>query len=272
MTLNPKFEGVTETLLISLDARCHESIDNKGLIHDPKSIEIAEKIGRHFRQERSVHFTNVGTGMRTLVFDRYTQDFLNRYPDGTIINIACGLDTRYHRLNNNQLTWYDLDLPEVISLRKQLFEPKNNHHYIAKSVLDFSWLNDIPKDKPVFLSAEGLFCYLTEQEAKMIFTEVAKTFPKAEFAIEAISPTMVKKSKHHPSLKGYNTTFKWGVDSGKVIDSWGTGFHFVDESFFMSEPQCKKRSFRVRLMCLLFPYYFGKSMKIFRLRNFQESN
>lgn len=265
-----KLTGVSETLLISLNARCNETVHPKGLINDPKSLEIAKAIGSDFQNAKSVHFTNVGTAMRTLVFDRYTEDFLERYSDGTIVDIACGLDTRHYRLANKTVRWYDLDLPETIAMRKQLFTENERYQFIAQSVLDFSWIDIIPKDKPVLLTAEGLFCYFTEAEVKSILTAVAKAFPKAEFVIEAITPFMVKKYKKHPSLKGYDVQFKWGTKSGKIVDEWETGFHFIDEYFFMNMKECKKRSLRVRIAGLLFPK-FAKSMKIFRLRNYVES-
>lgn len=267
---NTKLTSVPETLLISLNARCNETVHPKGLIKDEKSLEIAEKVGSDFRNAKSVHLTNVGTAMRTIVFDRYTRDFLSRYPDGTIVNLACGLDTRYHRLGNGMQRWFDLDFPEVIEIRRKLFYEDKSYKFISKSVLDFSWMDDVPKDKPVFLSAEGLFCYFTEEEVKTILTEVAKAFPKAEFTIEAIAPFMVKETNHHPSLKGYDATFKWGTNSGKVVDAWNTGFHFIDEYFFMSMQEAKKRSFTVRLLSTFVPK-FAKCMKIFKLRNFIET-
>lgn len=265
-----KLTGVPETLLISLNARCNETMHPKGLIHDKKSLEIAKAVGSDFKNAKSVHFTNVGTAMRSIVFDRYTKDFLKRYPNGAVVDVACGLDTRFYRLDNGKIKWYDLDLPEVIDIRKKLFKENERYHFIAQSVLDFSWMDKVPKDNPVFLSAEGLFCYFTEQEAKNLLLAVAKAFPKAEFCIEAIAPFIVKNSKRHPSLKGYDAHFKWGTKSGKIVDKWNTGFHFIDEYFFINMKECKRRSWKVRLTGMLFPK-FAKSMKIFRLRNYVEN-
>lgn len=265
----PQLSGVPETLLISLNARCYESIHPRGLIKDTKSIEITEKLGYDFRKSKSVMLTNIGTAMRTIVLNRYTEDFLRRFPDGTVVNIACGLDTRFHRLDNGRVRWFDLDFPEVIAIRRRFFTENERYTFIEKSVLDFSWTEQIPKNKPVFLTAEGLSCYLTEEENRSILVAIAKAFPKAEIAIEAIAPFMVKKSQHHPSLQGYNARFKWGINSGKELDAWNTGFKFVDEYFFMKMPECKRRSFIIRLLDLM--PAFAKSMKIFRLRNYEES-
>ena len=63
-------------------------------------------------------------------------------------------------------------------------------------------------------------------------------------------------------MKGQEAQFKWGIKTGREIEDWNTGFHFVSERYFMLE--CKKRTLSIRFMCL-FPF-FGKSMKIFLLR------
>jgi len=35
------------------------------------------------------------------------------------VNIGCGFDTTFERIDNGKITFYDLDLPDVINLRKQ---------------------------------------------------------------------------------------------------------------------------------------------------------
>lgn len=49
-----------------------------------------------------------GVIARTLVFDELVEDFIDRNPDCTIVNIACGLDTRFYRMDNGKLRWYNL--------------------------------------------------------------------------------------------------------------------------------------------------------------------
>lgn len=224
-------------------------------------MEIARALGCDLSPGSESIFTLAGTAQRTVVFNDYTNDFLERYPDGTVINLACGLDTRFERLDNGRVRWFDLDFPEVIAIRRQFFEENERCRFIEKSVLDFTWTDLIPKDRPVFISAEGLFCYFTEQQVREVFARVAEAFDYVEFAVESISPLMVRHSARHPSVKGYDASFKWGVKSGRETDEWNTGFRFAGERFFMKE--CKFRSLAVRLMCL-FPF-FANSMKIFLL-------
>ena len=93
-------------------------------------------------------FTQVGTAQRTVVFNDYTNDFLSRYPDGTVVNLACGLDTRFERLDNGQVRWFDLDLPELINIRRRFSKRVSDTIIYEKSALDFSWLDDVPKERP----------------------------------------------------------------------------------------------------------------------------
>lgn len=254
--------GVPATLFISLRARCLESLAPKGIIRDERSVEIARALGCDISPGSESFFTQVGTAQRTVVFNDYTNDFLTRHPNGTVVNLACGLDTRFERLDNGQVQWFDLDFPDVINIRRHFFKESERYRFIEKSALDFTWLDDVPKDRPVFITAEGLFCYFTEEQVRELLTRIAEAFANVEIVIEAINPFMVKHTDKHPSMKDQTATFKWGVKSGRELDDWETGFRFVSERYYMLE--CKKRALSVRFMCL-FPF-FGKSMKIFLLR------
>ncbi len=180
-----------------------------------------------------------------------------------MVNLGCGLDTRYHRLNNNKVQWYDLDVPEVIELRKNFFQESEKFHFIGKSVLDFSWNEEIPQNKPILFIAEGLFMYFTEDEVKSILKNIANNFPNAEIIFEAMSPFIAKNSNKHADVKKYDAVFKWGIKSGKEIDNWNIGAKFIREHFY--NRHLDKMPFSMRMMFRLLPF-FRKSMKIVHLK------
>jgi O-methyltransferase involved in polyketide biosynthesis len=78
----------------------------------------------------------VFTLMRVREFDRCALAFLGEHPAGVVVDIGCGLDTRFERLDNGQLEWVGLDLPDVIALRKQLLPEMPRTRLIACSALD----------------------------------------------------------------------------------------------------------------------------------------
>lgn len=72
---------------------------------------------------------------RCMRFDIIVRDFIQRHPNGTIINIGCGLDTSYERINDQSILWYDLDLPDVIELKKKFVKESVNRKFIASSFI-----------------------------------------------------------------------------------------------------------------------------------------
>jgi O-methyltransferase involved in polyketide biosynthesis len=126
-TTKPNLSGVAETLLITLYIRAMEFRRPDALIKD----ERAETLVRQLDQETlrktlalTDDFSRVAVILKGREFDRFAQHFLTRHPDAVVVHIGCGLDTRFERVCSEQpdsgwVEWYDLDLPDVIELRRQ---------------------------------------------------------------------------------------------------------------------------------------------------------
>ncbi|PID52243.1 MAG: methyltransferase [Candidatus Moraniibacteriota bacterium] len=261
--IKPQLGNVPETLLIPLRARSNETKLENGIISDPKSVEIVQKIESNTKEKGEVSMSSQkGVAVRTEILDELTQKFLKKNPDGTVVNLGCGLDTRYYRLHNNQVRWFDLDVPEAIALRKNFFTPTEKYQFISKSVLDFSWNDVIPQDKPILFIAEGLLMYFTEAEVQSIFTNIAKQFPGSEMIFEAMSPFVAKNSSKHADVKKYDAEFKWGIKSGTEIENWNIGVRFITEYFY--NRHLDKMPFVMRFMFTL--PFFKKAMKIVHVK------
>ena len=105
-----------ETMLQSFYARAQYSLSSKHKFYDAKAVEIVNKIDYDFSKAEKDRTMSGGVLARTIVFDELVGEFITQNPDCTVVNIACGLDTRVHRVDNGKLRWYNLDLPEVIEL------------------------------------------------------------------------------------------------------------------------------------------------------------
>jgi O-methyltransferase involved in polyketide biosynthesis len=229
----PRLKNVPQTMLIPLRARYLETKRPGGIVHDPKSVEILDRIEHDFSGENEVSDgSRKGVSIRTEILDEQTNSFLEEYEKAVVVNLGCGLDTRFHRLDNGSALWFDLDMPEAIALRKHFFKETDRHRFISKSVLDFSWIEQIPKDRPRLFIAEGLLMYFSESEVKTLLRTLRDEFPQAEMLLEAMSPFIAKRSAKHPDIKNYNATFKWGIKSGKEIERWGIGAKFIDEFYY----------------------------------------
>jgi len=185
--VKPNLDGVSETLLISLWARAQV------IERDRYAKELVQRIDYDFSRFEKWKKPLGYTLFRTNIFDNEVASFLISHPDAVIINIGAGLDTRFFRIDNGKIIWYELDLPEVIALRKQLIQETERHRFISGSITDKQWVNEIQeKNRPTLFIIEGVLMYLKESEVKKFFKCAADNFPSAEVVVEIAGPFYTK--------------------------------------------------------------------------------
>jgi len=132
--------GVAETLLIPLYVRAIESQRSDALLKDMKAVALVTQRDSDFSRIKQIKMDEddqVALILRNREFDRYARDFMARYPEAIVVHIGCGLDSRFERLDNGHVEWYDLDLPEVIELRRKFIgDEGERYHFLACSVFD----------------------------------------------------------------------------------------------------------------------------------------
>lgn len=117
-----KLEGVSETLFITLYIRGKDAMSKKPILNDLKSLEIMRQIDYDFEKFKKSKASYHGTLARICVMDRQVKKFISEDPNCNIISVGCGLDTRFERVDNGKIKWYNLDFPDVISARDFFFE------------------------------------------------------------------------------------------------------------------------------------------------------
>ena len=261
-------KNVAETLLYPLISRYVETKKENGVIKDPKSIEIIEALDYDVKNTKLFPISQLGACLRTIIFDEAVLDFIGKNPDSVIVNLGCGLDTRFPRVDNNQILWFDLDLPEAIKIRKKFFPETSHHRFIAKSVLDSSWADKVPKDKKLFIIMEGLSFYLTEEENRKVIAIIRKNFRDAEFYMEAFDPFFITMCSYiktkDPLDKKASGLLKWGIKNGKEIESWEQGIRYIGEEAVVDKGRERFSLFN-RIMFSLIPV-MRKMTKIVRLK------
>ena len=196
------------------------------------ALEIMDQIDYDFSKFKNQEPTQVSVAVRTELLDNAVKAFIDKYPTTTIINIGCGLDTRFLRVDNNKIYWYDPDLPEVISIRKQFFSESGRHKMIAKSVFDYSWIDDINANEHILIIAEGILMYLTEQEVKDIMSKLADAFKEAEMLLETTPASLVKQNEKQDLIKDQyqiEARLQWGIKKGKDIEKLNSNIEFIED-------------------------------------------
>ncbi len=240
----PGLNGMSETLLLTLYIRTMESRRPDALLKDERAVALVNKISDDgtydFSRFRLLHLSEANKLIITLrnrQFDCCIRDFLTCHPDAVVVHIGCGLDARFERVDNGQVEWYDLDLPHVIELRKQLIGgERERYHLLGYSVLDDTWLGAVSahRKRSFLFVAEGVSMYLKEEQVKSLVTMLYKNFLGADFVLDAYSPLHNLRSNLQTSALRWHCY--WGVWHGEELERWSEVIHLLEEWGFFDDP------------------------------------
>lgn len=236
-----------ETLLITLYARVYGL--PREIFDDPKAREILASVEYDFARLRVKPGTLVTVCLRAKRLDQYVREFLAEHPEGRVLHLGCGLDSRCIRAGNGQADWYDLDLPDVIELRRKFYEEASHYHMLASSVVDPRWLDAVARDeRPTIVVAEGLLMYLDEAQVKNLLLALKALFPGCRMAFDAFSQFTASRVHRNPSLRQTGATIRWGIDDPHAIESWAPGIRLREEWCFDQSDDIPRMKAFYRLM------------------------
>jgi O-methyltransferase involved in polyketide biosynthesis len=226
---------VSRTLLIPLYYRALESRRPDAMIQDPKAVELISRLDCDFSKIQELKNEQIFYLLRMREFDRMARAFLADHSDGVIVDMGCGLDTRFERIDNGQLDWYGLDLPEVIDLRKELLEEMPRSHFIGCSILDLSWMDALNSQagRHFLFLAEGVLVYLEESDVRHLVKALAESFPGAELACEVYSPFVLRA---HPRPEAVAQPH-WGLKHDRDVEAWAPGIHLLSQFNYFAKPE-----------------------------------
>lgn len=235
--LTVELGNVQKTLLLPLWGRAVETQKTKPLLIDKTALEIINKIDFDFSKftNNITELSKMGWVIRSLYIDRIIEQFLIKHPKATIVNIGCGLDTTFERIDNGKLYWYDLDLPDVIELRKQFIQENDRRKFIARSFLDYEWLDQLKIEDNILFIAAGVFYYFDEHQIIDFFNKTTEHFSYVEFVFDASSPLGIKianKMVIKSSGMDEKSFLKWGLKRAKDLQLLNNKMEIVDECVF----------------------------------------
>src|SRR5512144_3251529 len=219
-----QFTKEKETMLMTLSGRAIQSQWKEPILRDP----WAEEAMRHIDYDLSKQLTGVASwslwkhigptiiATRAATFDQLTTRFLADHPDAVVLQVGCGMDSRAFRVNPPAgVEWFDVDYPDVIDLRRQLFPTQDHYHMIGAPLDDLRWLDEVPRERPGLMIAEGVLHYLSEMEVKALLNAVVAHFPSGQMIFDICNSFIVKRAGSN--VGGTGATYKWGLDDPRDI-------------------------------------------------------
>lgn len=212
--------GVSSTLLIPLYVRAQDAMQDNPILGDMKAIDIYYSLREKydfsiFKGKKKSYY---GILARATVMDREAKKFLMKYPNSIVISLGAGLDSRFYRIDQGKIEWYNVDFPEVIQLRERYFSPHERIHNIGRSLLDSDWVYEVKnKNKPILCMSEGVFMYFHIDEILALFRILQSAFSSYTIHIDLLSKYLVHKENIHDICKNMDTSFNWGSQTGKEL-------------------------------------------------------
>jgi len=266
--ITPDMTVLSETLLIPLWAKAVEQERDERLLTDREAPRMLAQIDYDFSKFQKVVMSQVGCCGRARIFDNEAQKFIAAHPDAVVVQLGAGLDARYERLGRPAVTaWYDLDLPEVIELRRQLL-PESTNHYLGVSLFDESWMQTAAAHgKPVLLLCEGVLMYFDRDTVKDWLATLARHLPQATLVFDIVPPVLVGKANKHDALGKMDKPpeFRWAISGTDDIRRLMPGVEIIEEAGLSSV--CKPRY--PWLLRLLYATAWGRRKLDMRLMRIQ---
>ncbi len=209
--IKPGLTGVSETMLWPLWNRAVESRRPNALVDDPWAEALVERFDFDFRR----HFgrPSVFHAIRSRVGDDLIRDYARRHSEPTVIALGEGLDSQRLRVNKPDIRWVSVDVPEAVSLRRELIDSPELETFVARSALDFGWMDIVDAPSPPFISALGLLMYFEPGDVKALLSRLAERFPGAEIFFDAIPPLFSRMTLRGLRLTPFYTAppMPWGI-------------------------------------------------------------
>lgn len=203
--------GVNETMLVPVYARALESKKRKPAFYDETAVRVVDSLDYDFQKHGKSKMNMWGCAARTIIFDREVSTYIQAHPNCSIINMACGLDDRFRRVDNGTIEWYNIDFKDVMEIREKIIPANCRVFNISSSVLNFTWLEKIKNKEDVLVIAEGLLMYLKEEDVQTLFEKISASFKHCTLLLELMSKWMVENQKMHDTIKKTTAVFVWGI-------------------------------------------------------------
>ena len=254
--------AVQETLFITLAARARETQRKHPVLRDPRAVELLQSID----YDAAKYGRSAGgfvTVLRTAIIDFWVREFLAAHPAATVVELGTGLNTRFERVDNGQVHWFDLDLPDTIELRRNFFADTGRRRMVAASALDEDWLPAVAQSRgPYFFVAEGVLVYLPEDQVMAALARIAARFPGALVALDTYPRRTFDQQHKLAARKGMDARWAWACDDPRSLERFGLE---VRQSATITRPPRAMRAqlpFGYRYLVPLADPFLGKAMTL----------
>jgi O-methyltransferase involved in polyketide biosynthesis len=239
--------AVEQTLLLPLLARARDAEKGQPILGDTHARDMVARIDYDFSKlEHGRHTANdqLGWTLRAWSFDSAVREFLGDSPGAAVVNIGAGLDTTFRRVDNGSVLWINIELPDVVALRRRLIPDLDREISIGSSVLDFSWMDEVDeqaKGRPILFVSAGVLFYFEATEVESLFRALAGAYRSSHFIFDAISRrlwlVLTNWMMHRAGRMQSAARLRWHLKRAAHLRRWVGTIKVIDEYSMFSRVQ-----------------------------------
>ena len=232
---------IQETLVIPLFGRlvCSERFPE--LFSDPEAKRICDSLDYDFDAKRKKMESAAGLfGALEVAQRQYdlrceVESYLKDHPKAAVVNLGCGLDDTFSKVDNGQCKGYNIDLPDVIKLRNELLPAGDRETNLACDLNDHSWMDKVDASDGAVFFAAGVFYYFRRSDVKELFCAMAKRFPGAVLAFDSCNERGAKLMRKtwlkEAGITDVNAFFS--LEDEAALKDWSYDFSSVTARSYM---------------------------------------
>lgn len=230
-----------ETLVIPLYGRkiCSEHFPD--LFEDPEAARLCDMLDYDFetngKNMESVAglFGALEVAQRQYDLQWEVEDYLAARPKAAVVNMGCGLDWTFRRVDNGQCRGYNLDMPDVIAMRDELLPAGDREQNIACDLTDHRWMDAVDGSEGAVFFASGVLYYLRTDDVRELFRALAAKFPGAVLVFDACNrrgaKMMTKVWLKEAGISDVGALFS--VEDPSELQDWSGDFGPVTSRSYM---------------------------------------
>jgi O-methyltransferase involved in polyketide biosynthesis len=232
---------VQETLIIPLFGRlvCSERFPE--LFSDPEAKRICDSLDYDFAEKRKKMESTAGLfGALEVAQRQYdlrceVELYLKDHPKAAVVNLGCGLDDTFSKVDKGQCRGYNLDFPDVIDVRNELLPAGDREQNFACDLNDLSWMDAIDASQGAIFFAAGVFYYFKTSEVKKLFRTMAERFPGAVLAFDSCNERGAKlmRSTWLKEAGITDVSAYFSLEDEAELEGWSERFARVSAKSYM---------------------------------------
>jgi len=183
---------ISETAFYCCGARMLDAQSKNPIANDYLAKKFMQAEGAQvFHRFKNEWLANAACVVRHKIIDEGIKEFLTTHPNGTIILIGAGFDTRAFRHNGGH--WFEIDEHQLITYKNSLLPVHECHNALTRLTVDFSTqelqeqLETIQNNQHILFVIEGVFMYLNTDHTLELLNTLTQTFPQHDILCDLLT-------------------------------------------------------------------------------------